>query len=53
MDKIHIPKQITERFPYMFAGKNIGLSVPEGWCQTCVPCMARVQSGESPDTRYM
>ncbi len=21
-------------------------------CQTCVPCMARIQSGESPDTRY-
>jgi hypothetical protein len=34
MDKIHIPTQITERFPYMFTGKNIGLDVPDGWCQT-------------------
>ena len=34
MDKIHIPAQIIDRFPYMFAGANIGLSVPKGWCQT-------------------
>jgi hypothetical protein len=34
MDIIHIPKQITERFPYMFAGANIGLAVASGWCST-------------------
>ena len=33
MDTIYIPARITGRFPYMFAGKNIGLSVLQGWCQ--------------------
>ena len=25
------PKQLKARFPYQFAGKNIGLSISRGW----------------------
>jgi hypothetical protein len=25
------PKELKARFPYMFAGKNIGISIPTGW----------------------
>ncbi len=29
--KHYIPRRITTRFPYMFEGENIGLSVAAGW----------------------
>ena len=25
------PKQLKARFPYMFAGENIGISIARGW----------------------
>lgn len=28
---MNTPKQLYDRLPYMFAGKNLGISIPKGW----------------------
>lgn len=28
---MNTPKELKARFPYMFSGKNIGISIPKGW----------------------